>query len=59
MIVLWVLSLLFVALYAYVVVRTDFEGTEGFGVIKWLVIASLIVIIVTLVLMGVRIWWYG
>ena len=34
MIVLWVLSLIFISLYAYVVVRTDFEGTEGFGVIK-------------------------
>jgi len=59
MMVLWIFSLLFVALYAYVVFRTDFEGKEGFGVIKWLVIASLILLMITLVLMGVRIWWNG
>lgn len=57
MMALWVISLLFLALYAYVVFKTDFEGKEGIGIVKWLVILSLVLCMVTLVLMGVKIWW--
>jgi len=59
MMVLWIFSLLFVAFYAFIVLRTDFEGEEGFGVIKGLVVASLVILALTLVLMGVKLWWNG
>ena len=56
MIVLWVFSLIALALYTLVVFRTDFEFKEGIGVVKWLVIASLMLIIFTVVWMGAQIW---
>ena len=57
MIVLWVISLAILALYTFLVFQTDFEGKEGIGVIKWLVILSILMAIGTMVWMGVQIWF--
>ena len=56
MIVLWVFSLIVLAFYTLVVFRTDFELKEGIGLVKWIVIASLALVIFTVVWMGVQIW---
>ena len=57
MIVLWVLCMAALAGYAFIIFRTDFSGKEGIGVIKWLVICSLLVTIGTMIWMGVKIWF--
>ena len=57
MIVLWVISLAILALYTFLIFQTDFEGKEGIGVIKWLVILSILMAIGTMVWMGVQIWF--
>ena len=57
MIVLWVISLAVLALYAFLIFQTDFEGKEGIGIIKWLVILSILMAIGTMVWMGVQIWF--
>ena len=56
MIVLWAISLGVLAIYTLVIFRTDFTGKEGIGVIKWLVICSLLLVIATMIWMGVKIW---
>ena len=57
MIVLWILSLVLVAIYTLAVLKTDFEGKEGIGVIKWLVIASLLLVMFVQIFMGVSLWF--
>ena len=56
MIVLWVFTLIALAIYTFIIFRTEFELKEGIGVVKWIVIASLVLIIFTVVWMGVQIW---
>jgi len=57
MIALWIISMAILALYTFIVFQTDFEGKEGIGVIKWLVICSILLTIGTMVWMGVKIWF--
>ena len=57
MIILWFISLAVLALYTCIIFRTDFEGKEGIGVIKWLVILSILMAIGTMIWMGVKIWF--
>lgn len=55
MIVLWVLSLLLLLLYTLILVLDKPKG-EGNGVIKWMVIASFLLVIFTFIYMGYRLW---
>ena len=57
MIVLWFFSMVLIALYTLILFKTDFSGKEGIGVIKWLVIASMLLILFTLIFMGVKLWY--
>ena len=57
MIVLWIICMAAIALYTFLVIQTDFEGKEGIGVIKWLVICSLLMTIGVMIWMGVKIWF--
>ena len=54
MIVLWFICLFALLFYGVVLFRTDFD--DELGLLKWCVIASLILIIFVFVWMGVRIW---
>lgn len=54
MIVLWILSLLIVFMFVLVAVFRGVE--EGQGAIKWLVVSMLLLVLVTLIWMGVKIW---
>lgn len=59
MIVLWIISMVCVAVYTFAVSQTDLsseDGKEGIGVIKWLIIASLVLVLFVQVFMGVKLW---
>lgn len=57
MIVLWIVSLVLIGLYTLAVFQTDFEGKEGMGVVKWLIIASLLLVLFVFIFMGVMLWF--
>lgn len=54
MIVLWILSMLIVLTFTLVLVFI--EVREEQGLIKWIVIALFLLVLITLVMMGIRIW---
>lgn len=55
MIILWVFSLLILLLYTLIIIIDKPRG-EGSGVIKWMVIASFLVVIFTFFYMGWKLW---
>ena len=55
MIVLWVLSLIFLTSYTLVLASGKPSG-EGMGALKWIVVATMLIAIFTMVWIGVRLW---
>lgn len=54
MIVLWIISLLIVAVSCLVVFSAPTK--EDQGCVKWIVLSQILIVLFTLIWMGVRIW---
>jgi len=56
LIILWGIALVSQGIYTSVIITSKAEG-EGAGAFKWIIVASFILTIAMLILLGVRVWF--